>query len=67
MAVDHGDFYAMASLAKMYEKGEVIERNRLYAWELYEEAEKFKWGDDMPCEFRGELEKDIKRLEKKLK
>ena len=67
IASDHGDFYAMASLAKMYEKGEGTERNRLYAWKLYKKAEKFKWGDDMSWEFREELEKDIERLEKKLK
>lgn len=67
IASDHGDFYAMASLAKMYEKGEGTERNRLYAWKLYKEAEKFKWGDGMSWEFREELEKDIERLEKKLK
>lgn len=67
IASDHGDFYAIASLAKMYEKGEGVERNRLYAWELYKEAEKFKWGDGMSWEFREKLEKDIERLEKKLK
>lgn len=67
IASDHGDFYAMASVAKMYEKGEGTERNRLYAWKLYKKAEKFKWGDDMSWEFREELGKDIERLENKLR
>lgn len=50
-----------------------MERNRLVAWKLYNEAkdlinESGNYTDDEETvDFRGELIKDIERIEKKLK
>ena len=68
IAADNGDVYAVASLAKIYEEGKVVERNQLRAWKLYNEArDDSRWDKDISWDFKEKLEKDIKRLEKKLK
>lgn len=68
IAMDNGDIYATASVAKIYEEGKVVKRDRLYAWKLYREAESdSKWNASISWDFKEKLEKDIKRLEKKLK
>lgn len=69
-AHSHGDAYATASLAKIYEKGKIVERDRLFAWKLYDEARKLaneSDDDEDMWKFKKELEKDIEKLEKKLK
>ena len=72
-ASSNGDAYAKAGLAKIYEEGKLVERNRLLAWELYNEArdlidESDNYDNDEEIvNFRGALIEDIERLEKKLK
>lgn len=64
------DAYATASLAKFFEEGKIVEKNRLHAWRLYDKARELAGEldyDEEVWEFEKELEKDIERLEKKLK
>jgi len=68
IAMSHGDIYAMASVAKIYEEGKVVERDRAKAFELYLEAEdKASYDYGVDSEFKEELEKDLKRLRKELR
>ena len=68
IAMHNGDIDATASVGKIYEEGKVVKRDRLYAWKLYREAESdSKWNASISWDFKEKLEKDIKRLEKKLK
>lgn len=66
-AMGAGDIYAMASVAKIYEEGKVVERDRLKAWQLYDKAWGHLWNENVSWEFREELKKDIKRLEEELR